>query len=641
VRERVFAAAYGSVLHLRSSPEALSACARVAFEVIFKPEQTCRHMTLRDYARGLVEVAAARNVLPSDVDLARCRPPYRSQPITKWPSALEVKRLTKEKEADSIFASTVGWINDDGRPGMAGDFGRYAMGGIAHAFSEQPREGDVPDSPARRKSAFWQEVHSISPSMAALADQLLQSNEELTARKNKVLPRIEINKGESLEIVIKRWDEKDPGIAAAFSELADVAARFTASLPDPVRQRYETGKFLPEFGDERPFRFDLVRGQSWVAWRALDLGWDKDLHGKAERHFPDDGDRMGHSVERIGKKYQWIAYNELCGYLIDHHWYFSDWGEFAVPFDWVDHFDRRDIDPTVWLDDRTEISADGRIPLFTIFATDFQSRSADAAIAWTKTFDDLLRPIDAIEAIDRDGRQWWTTHLWYQDKGYLDKHQTTDAFQTAQAAINMIILQQDDVHKFVQAAHDLNFGNDSMLGGGETAAIFVGEHAWDSGILASSGSGRVDLVEQYHGVPYCVPTVRLGTRRGEYDLSSTIDKSITVPNADLVRAMKLQVEGPRMFAFVTTEGKPLFVDVALPRPDAARTIAQAMPLETVLAGQGLCPLWVFWSEKDGGLGHGLHFASHHDQFSRTIFGACYWRSSGSWHSSGPWLVDRD
>ena len=561
VRERVFAAAYGAVLHSRSKPEILSACAKIAFDVIFKPEQICRHMTLRDYARGLVEVAAARNVLPTQVDLARCRPPYRSPPITEWPSLLEVKRVTNDKEADRIFSSTVGWINEDGRRGMAGDFGRYTMGGIAYAFSEHPRQGDAPDSPARRKAGFWQEARSISASITTLGSRLLRSHEELTTRKEKVLPRIEISEGESPEMVIKRWDEKDPGIATAFQEFADIEARFTARLPPALRHRYEAEQLLPEFGDERPFRFDLSRAQCWVAWRALDLGWDKELHGKAERHFPDRGDRMGHGVERIGKKYQWIAYNELCGYLIDHHWYFSGWGEVATPFDRVDEFDPRDIDPTVWLDDEAVIRPDIRIPPLTIFETDFQAQSIDAAIAWTKTFDDLLRPVEVIEAVDAAGRQWWTTHLWYRDKAYLDKHQTTDAFQTAQAAISMIILRQTDVDKFLRAAHGRNFGNDRMLGGGETAAIFLGEQAWDSGVLASSRSGRINVEDEYHGVPYCVPTVRIDTKRGEYDLSSTIEKSITVPSADLVTAMKLHVEGPKTFAFVAGEANPIFIDV--------------------------------------------------------------------------------
>ena len=170
---------------------------------------------------------------------------------------------------------------------------------------------------------------------------------------------------------------------------------------------------------------------------------------------------------------------------------------------------------------------------------------------------------------------------------------------------------------------------------------FFGEHAWDSGVLDSSSENRVRLTEQYQGVPYCVPTVTLSTKRGEYDLSSTIDKSIAALNADLVAAMKLHVEGPKAFAFVTIEGTPVFIDVEATCPDIRRTIVRASSLEVMLEPQGLCPLWIFWSEKDGGLGRGPHFSSRHDQLSLTVFGGCYWHSNGSWRTSGMWLVDRD
>jgi hypothetical protein len=426
---------------------------------------------------------------------------------------------------------------------------------------------------------------------------------------------------------------------AALREFTDIEAKFKTDLPDIFRTQYEARQLLPEFGDEKPFRFDLLRGQCWVTWRAVDLGWDKELHGKAERYFPDRADRTSHSVERIGKKYQWIAYNELCGYLIDHHWYFSDLADVDVPFDRVDDFDRRDIDPSLWPADQAEVRPDSRIPPLAIFETNFHPQSVGAAIAWTKTSYDLLRPLDIIEAVDANGQRWWATHLWYRDTSYLDKHQTTTAFQTAQAAINMIVLQQTDIDKFVQAARGRNFGNDHMLGGGEVAARFVGENAWDSGILAHASGDQIHLTDNYHGVPYCIPTMRLGTKRGEYDLSSTIDKSITSPNLDLVRAKRMHVEGPRKFAFIQAGGCPIFIDVEVTCPSLDRTIVHATALESVLARQGLCPLWIFWSEKDGGLGSGLHFASRDAQFSRTIFGGCYWRSNGIWETSGLWLID--
>ena len=61
----------------------------------------------------------------------------------------------------------------------------------------------------------------------------------------------------------------------------------------------------------------------WVADRALSLGWTKAL-------FPNDFgvDRNRHHgprIERIGKKYQWIAYHELLARLADNFWIIDEY----------------------------------------------------------------------------------------------------------------------------------------------------------------------------------------------------------------------------------------------------------------------------------------------------------------------------
>jgi hypothetical protein len=54
---------------------------------------------------------------------------------------------------------------------------------------------------------------------------------------------------------------------------------------------------------------------NWVAYRAYNYGWSRD-------RFPDDDSVMNNrdknQLERIGKKYQWIAMYELLGMLADH-----------------------------------------------------------------------------------------------------------------------------------------------------------------------------------------------------------------------------------------------------------------------------------------------------------------------------------
>jgi hypothetical protein len=66
--------------------------------------------------------------------------------------------------------------------------------------------------------------------------------------------------------------------------------------------------------------FDTTKAKFWVADRAISLGWKETLFPRD--HYDDV--RKEHSrVERIGKKYQWIALYELLARLADNYWMFG------------------------------------------------------------------------------------------------------------------------------------------------------------------------------------------------------------------------------------------------------------------------------------------------------------------------------
>lgn len=61
----------------------------------------------------------------------------------------------------------------------------------------------------------------------------------------------------------------------------------------------------------------------WVADRALSLGWTSDLFPK-DATISEDRHRGGR-IERIGKKYQWIALHELLARLADNFWIIDEY----------------------------------------------------------------------------------------------------------------------------------------------------------------------------------------------------------------------------------------------------------------------------------------------------------------------------
>ncbi|MCW0054097.1 hypothetical protein OIV36_32025, partial [Burkholderia pseudomallei] len=122
--------------------------------------------------------------------------------------------------------------------------------------------------------------------------------------------------------------------------------------PDEKRRYYKEaawrlGNSMNQAPPDPP-SIDVSKARRWVAKRAYALGWTK-------RRFPDDtashGDysRDRPVVERIGKKYQWIALGELLCRLSDNYWIKGNFGDDAKCYDNpLDLGFLRDIDPTVF-----------------------------------------------------------------------------------------------------------------------------------------------------------------------------------------------------------------------------------------------------------------------------------------------------
>ena len=118
--------------------------------------------------------------------------------------------------------------------------------------------------------------------------------------------------GESGEEVTEREYEE------AQARVEVVRSRFVASLTEEQVTEYlsirETGS-----GDEP--RFDPSIIQRYVLWRVFDLGWTAVRFGEFDQMAGSGYGRNADKAERIGKKYQWIAYHEILAYISDHYQY--------------------------------------------------------------------------------------------------------------------------------------------------------------------------------------------------------------------------------------------------------------------------------------------------------------------------------
>ena len=108
--------------------------------------------------------------------------------------------------------------------------------------------------------------------------------------------------------------------------------------------------------EEPEGRLNLKLFQQWIVRRVFDLGWTVNRFGEfdamADRRVNGDGGRFPDKPERIGKKYQWIAYYDILARATDT-FVFRDnyWNEDDFPYEGPWQFSPvRNIDPSFLLE---------------------------------------------------------------------------------------------------------------------------------------------------------------------------------------------------------------------------------------------------------------------------------------------------
>ncbi|MBA7533000.1 hypothetical protein ES705_25235 [subsurface metagenome] len=130
IKERLFAVSYGCVLRNQEDIKNLKVLAEWIYENIFKNNDPPVHILLRDYARGVIEVALIRRI-KLKINENNINPPYKSTWPKKILSEKELKKkyypedFFKDKTKDRGFLGI--WSSVMHNFGTLGDFGNYVV----------------------------------------------------------------------------------------------------------------------------------------------------------------------------------------------------------------------------------------------------------------------------------------------------------------------------------------------------------------------------------------------------------------------------------------------------------------------------------------------------------------------------------
>ncbi|MCK4395994.1 ATP-binding protein [candidate division WOR-3 bacterium] len=521
VSERLYAVTYGVTLKNLSS-EGLKEFVQSVYDLIFKDGKPPPHILLRDYARGVIEVALHKG-LDMKINKEKIKPPYRS----KWPRKISTKEEL-EKEYDrkgywSIWGSVVGF----------GDFARYVIGTNSGRFNWSKRRLGRPRKPSKRE-IYEDFIKNLSQKQKKLWDEFH--------------PVIDFSK---IKVVLKKEDSKEgvKGIDEKKQKKEKYKTRkvFEESLSKDQLKVYK--KIIISYENspkQDEYQFDLSKAQRWIFKRVIDLGWTPQRFGEFDK-FATRGGREAHKSERIGKKYQWIAYHEFLARVSDNFEFREDpWrdkqGTYNGPWQLV----VRDIDPSCLIRVMPESNIMyNKCWWCPIHYDAWRLKSKDTK--WLKTKKDLPSPEKIIDVKDNLNRQWLVLN------GYMEwEHETApeeEKYSIPQRRlwymIKSYIVRKSEIDNIFKWAKKQNFWGKWMPEPSEFTDVFLREYPWAKAFLYEYTPyyGRQDWTRDHHGrLPsdVLVTTDQYLREHATHDCS--IDESIRIklPAKWIIDNMKLK-----------------------------------------------------------------------------------------------------
>jgi len=507
ITERLFAVAYGCVLRNQEDKENLKVLAEWIYENIFKDNKPPVHILLRDYARGVIEIALRRGI-KLKINKNNINPPYKSQWSKTIPSEKELKKkyypedFFKDKTKERGFLDI--WSSIMHNFGTLGDFGNYVVN--SHLYPWSSRNLKHPE-PNRKKL-----LEKFKKQLTVEQKELLEkaTNPFFGIDLSEIYKHIEIVKHsvqhELSEEEIKKQEREEK------KEQKKAYGTFKESLPISKKKYFE--KEIEPFFDDRGSindlfeRFDTGLAQRWIFNRVVNLGYNPKLHSEFDNMVNryDNSGRSEHKAERIGKKYQWIAYHEFMALVSDHFEFKGDsWsdseGDYKGP--WNPYV--RDIDPSFIIQNDSHIKQSATFSQWKSKHCHYDAwEKKKTDVDWIKTNNDLPNPKNIIQTIDDNKKEWLMLEgfVRWEERTPPEYKKYDIPVREVWYMIKSYIVKKNDAKKFFEWAKKQNFMGRWMPESHAFYETFLGEYpntlAFEVlrdnyNIWTKSGRGKGDL----------------------------------------------------------------------------------------------------------------------------------------------------
>ena len=480
ILERLFAVAYGCAMRSTNDIE-ISKLAQNVYHWIFENEEPIPHILLRDYARGVIEVALSHQA-NLDIDIQKVRPPYMSEWPTDIPSREELKKQTKQVRIESTKDSENFSFNQNQWNGLRaiensvlnfGDFFRYTISELSSWSSRSLEESIQPT---------YQEIYE------SFISSLTQRQQGAWGKYQHIISKItdyrELDTNQRLEISNREFTDEE------INEYINNAKKSFENKLGKKKTKIFNESIIPyrENPNIDRHNFDQTIAQRWIFKRVLELGYDDEYFGYFDSSILPNG-REENKAERIGKKYQWIAFHEFLARVSDHFeftensWFLRE----RIPYDGTWQISCRDIDPSCLL---KNLGINGKNSIWWWSQT-YNWDTAISDVEWLDAIDDLPSVKLLIDMINpQDNSQWFALEnsVQWNEKRSNNEGQKSIRRQISYT-LRSYIVKKEDIIVFYEWAIQQNFSGNWMPRSHEQMWIFLGEYCWSPAF-------------EYHNTPY-------------------------------------------------------------------------------------------------------------------------------------------
>ena len=593
VAERVYAAAYGVAMRSHDAV-AVGNLALLVYERAFASGSPPPHILLRDYARNVVERAIHLGAdIPVKVSLIR--PPYKST----WPDIPgedDIEALASTLQQGAWADGDLEWSRNRIHRSVMGDFlndfARYVIGTESEpCWLSQRLDEDRWQSPEERLNAF----------VGELGDEERAAYEEFKNIENEPSPLLalirRVNSGgeDHISRALEQYERR----------IDDSRRLLMSRLTEDHRLDLES---ISQAKADGPPRFDVRAIQRYVLWRVFDLGWTIERFGWFDRFAVGDHGRSANKPERMGKKYQWLAYHEILAHVSDHCQFreptFNDQGDDQYEGPWQLHV--RDIDPswtmrstpggTSWGPHKPAWWGDAE---YAAWANDMNHQN------WLALETDIPNIHDLLQVVRHDDGSHWVNlrghFVWRQphpaDVGPFEIERRELGLQW-----DAHFMRTDDVDAFMGWVGSSEYSPTSIPGPPNTYLyyMFLGEYGWSpafhhqfSGCDTDEGWGRPG-----RGCPVEIrpATVSYTSESGVFDCSVDEHYTLHLPHPELLDILNLRWSGSAADYFDESCQLASFDPTAHEDGPTALLIRKEL-MKQYLEEQGLALCWVVYGEK--------------------------------------------